>query len=216
VVEILEQGAISFLAAPDRDGRRSPERLWVVLAPAGSRVLRRLAVRRRRLPDPARGQRFFAHLDRVAATAAHLTEDLRDGRPRGRLVAQVAAVGRYALARHGDHVHLSWALARACGRGPLASSMGIAASGAWVVCVFSRSLPPGRNVAAATPLAAATPDALDVLGAEVALVAGSRPRDAALGIAAPAADRVGDALAGALLRRWPSRPRRRWLRVAPA
>ena len=209
VVEVLEQGAVSFVAVP-RPGTTAPggaglDRFFVVLAPDGRRPLRRLAVRRRRLPDARRRQRFFAHVDRIAAAADRLTEDLR---ARSGAPAHVLAVGRYALARHGDHVHLAYALARACGRGPLAASLGIAAGGSFLLLVFRRSLPPPRRpaaTAAAAPLVAATPDALDVIGAEVALVAGGRPDDGRLGIPV-GHDRVGDALVGALLRRGP-RPR---------
>jgi hypothetical protein len=212
VVEILEQGSVSFLAVAraGADGAaRAADvvRFFVVLAPR-SGPLRRLSVRRRRLPDAARGQRFYAHVDRLASAPARLTADVRagdhDGRPRGR--PRVLAVGRYTLARHGDHVHLAYALARACGCGRLATSLGVGAGGSFLLCVFQRSLPPTRRPSGETPLAPATPERLDVLGAEVALVAGQRPRDARLGIAPGIADRVGDALVGALLRRGP-RPR---------
>lgn len=213
VVDILEQGAVSFLAQPrggiaDARGVEDLDRLFVVLAPARARPLRRLAVARRRLPDAGRGQRFYAHVDRIAPVAARLTSDLRREAAlgRGRLAARVLAVGRYALARHGDHVHLAWALARACGRGPLAERAGIGTGASYVVCVFARSLPPTRRPGAAPALVPATPERLDVIGAEVALVAGSRARDALLGIVTPRRDRVGDALVGALLRRGP-RPR---------
>lgn len=213
MVEILEQGAISFLAEPRRgiDAPAGPQdlaRVFLVLAPANRRALRRLSIRRRRLPVPARGERFYAHVDRLARVASRLTDDVRapsrDGH--GRLGARVLAVGRYAIARHGDHVHLAYALARACARGPLADRLGIGRGGSFVLCVFRRSLPPTRRPLAAEPLAPATPERLDVLGAEVALVAGARARDAELGIRAAAADRVGEALVGALLRRGP-RPR---------
>jgi hypothetical protein len=212
VVEILEQGAVSFLAVPraGRDPRGAADlaRFFVVLAPEGRRPLRRLAVRRRKLPDERRGQRFFAHVDRIAPVPARLTEDVRaHGATAGALAARVLAVGRYALVRHGTHVHLAYALARACGRGRLAAALGIAAGASFVLCVFRRSLPPTRRPRAPEPLAAATPDRLDVLGAEVALVAGARPGDARLGVGgAGRADRVGEALVGALLRRGP-RPR---------
>jgi hypothetical protein len=207
VVEILEQGAVSFLAEPrpgvaDADAPEDVRRLFLVLAPDGRRPLRRLSIGRRRLPDRARGQRFYAHVDRIADVPARLTDDLRRGRPL-RPGARVLAVGRYALARHGDHVHFSYALARACGTGPLAEQVGIGAGGSFVLCVFRRSLPPTRRPHATEPLAAATPPRLDVLGAEVAIVAGERPRDAALGIRAAPRDRVGEALVGALLRRGP-------------
>jgi hypothetical protein len=214
VVEILEQGAVSFLAvarhgAPDASGAGDLDRFFVVLAPEGRRPLRRLAVRRRRLPDARRGQRFFAHVDRIAIAPARLTEDVRGVQAGGRsAAARVLAVGRYALARHADHVHLAYALARACARGPLAAALGIASGASWVLLVFRRSLPPPRRPAGdgrATPLLPATPEALDVIGAEVALVAGGRPGDTRLGIAG-AHDRVGDALVGALLRKGP-RPR---------
>lgn len=211
MVEILEQGAISFLAVPRPAAE--PERasavasFLVVLAPRGRGTLRRLSVRRRRLPDPARAQRFYAHVERLAARAARLTDDLRHGGP-GRLAGlRVLAVGRYALARHGDHVHLAYALARACGRGRLAESLGVRAAGSFTLCVFARSLPPTRAPRGArTPLVPATPERLDVIGAEVALVAGARPSDARLGLPAAREDRVGHALEGALLRRGP-RPR---------
>lgn len=205
MVEILERGSLSFLAVPRpaAAGAGGVERLYVVLAPEGHRALRRISVRRGRLPDAARGQRFFADVDRLASAPSQLTEDLRS--PATRAAApRVLAVGRYALARHRDHVHLAYALARACARGPLAAALGVARGASWVLCVFRRSLPPTRRPASETPLAPATPDRLDVLGAEVALVAGSRPADERLGIRAP--DRVGDALVGALLRRGP-RPR---------
>jgi hypothetical protein len=210
VVEILEQGAVSFLAVP-RDGAapRGPadlERLFVVLAPEGRRPLRRISVGRHRLPDARRAQRFFGHVDRIASAAAPLTEDVRARR--GGRAGKVLGVGRYALARHRGHVHLAYALARACARGELAASLGVAQGASFVVCVFPRSLPPTRRPRIGAPLAPATPERLDVLGAEVALVAGTRDGDRRAG-AAGARDRVGDALVGALLRRGP-KPRVAW------
>jgi hypothetical protein len=208
VVEILEQGAISFLAVPRPGGRADRGipvvgKFLVVLAPGGKASLRRLSVRRKRLPDPARAQRFCAHVERLAPRAARLTDDLRAG---ARTELRVLAVGRYALARHGDHVHLAYALARACGRGRLADALGVRAAGSFLLSVFARSLPPTRAPRAARPLVPATPERLDVLGAEVALVAGARPADARLGLPPIREDRVGSALEGALLRRGP-RPR---------
>jgi hypothetical protein len=212
VVEILERGAVSFLAVPRRGPARGPgdvESLFVVLAPTGHRPLRRIAVRRRRLPDGARGQRFFAHVDRIAAAAARLTEDVRGRKGGG---ARVLAVGHYALARHQGHVHLAYALARSCARGERASAVGVASGASFVLGVFRRSLPPTRRSAAGASLAPATPERLDVLGAEVALLAGG-PGDARLGFAS-ARDHVGEALVGALLRRGP-RPRMGWFGKAP-
>ncbi len=208
MVEILEQGAVSFLAVPRRGaaprGPADVARLFVVLAPEGRRPLRRISVRRHHLPDARRGQRFFADVDRLAPVAARLTEDVR-APGRAGLAARILGVGRYALARHHGHVHLAYALARACARGELAAALGVAAGASWVLCVFRRSLPPTRRPETELPLAPATPERLDVLGAEVALVSGARPDDGRLGIAAPR-DGVGDALVGALLRRGP-RPR---------
>jgi hypothetical protein len=226
VVEIVEQGSISFLATAragvrDPAGPRDLDRLYVVLAPRGQRPLRRLRVARRRLPGRRRGQRFYAHVDRIAAAPARLTEDLRAAGPGGRRrtggALRVLGVGRYAMARHADHAHLAWALARACGAGPLASAVGIAAGESWVLSVFSRSLPPPRRPAAGATLAPATPERLDVIGVEVALVAGSRRRDAALGLPRGDArdDKVGDALLGALLRHG-ARPRVASFARAPA
>jgi hypothetical protein len=213
VVEILERGAVSFLAVPRAGSARGPgdvESLFVVLAPDGKRPLRRMAVGRRRLPDAQRGQRFFAHVDRIAPVAAHLTDDVRGPGHR----ARVLAVGHYALARHQGHVHLAYALARACARGERATALGVASGASFVLCVFRRSLPPTRRPHAAAALAPATPERLDVIGAEVALVAGGRAGDARLGIPG-GEDRVGDALVGALLRRGP-RPRVGWFIKAGA
>jgi hypothetical protein len=216
VVEILEQGAVSFLAVPrDGAGPLGPadvERLFVVLAPEGHRPLRRISVGRHRLPDARRGQRFLAHVDRIAASAGPLTEDVRARR--GGHAGRVLGVGRYALARHRGHVHLAYALARACARGELAASLGVAHGASFVLSVFRRSLPPTRRPRTRAPLAPATPERLDVLGAEVTLVAGTRPGDARLGAGGPH-DRVGDALVGALLRRGP-RPRVAWWKTGPA
>jgi hypothetical protein len=204
VVEILEQGTIAFLA----EGRRGvPEpadpadlaRFFLVLAPPGRAPLRRLSIRRRRLPARERGQRFYAHVDRIGPRV-RVAEDLRAG-PGDARRARVLAAGRYALARHGDHVHLAYALARSCRAGPLARGAGVAAGGHFVLYVFRRSLPPTRRPEQLEPLAPATPARLDVIGVEVALVAGGRRRDPALGIARIRRDRVGEALVGALLRR---------------
>lgn len=189
----VERGAIAFLVLP---GARRVERLWVVLVPEGRRPIRRLSVRRRRLPSRARGQRFYAHVDRIAVAPARLTEDLRAAG--GGLAARVAAIGRYAIAPHRGHVHLAYAVARRVAPAELAGALGIAPEGAFVLSVFARSLPPTRRPRGDRPLAPATPARLDVLGAEVALLAGARPRDARLGIRAAAPDRAGDALARAL------------------
>jgi hypothetical protein len=207
VVEILEQGAVSFLAVPRSGGSpRGPadlEGLYVVLAPAGRRPLRRIVVGRRRLPDARRGQRFYAYVDRIASPAGRLTEDVRARH--GGLAGNLLGVGRYTLARHRGHVHLAYALARACARGALAEALGVSVAASFVLSVFRRSLPPTRRPHTRGRLAPATPERLDVLGAEVALASGGRPRDDRPG-SAGAGDGVGDALAGALLRRGP-RPR---------
>jgi hypothetical protein len=208
VVEILEQGAISFLAVPRADaaapaGPADLRSFFVVLAPAEG-PLRRLSVRRRMLPDPRRRQRFYAHVDRLAAAPARLTADVRaGGARRGLRGAGVLAVGRYALARHGDHVHLAYALVRACGRGRLAVALGVAPGASFLLGVSRRSHRT-RRPAPEAPLAPATPDRLDVVGAEVALVAVGRAPEARVGL--EGGDRVGEALVGALLRRGP-RPR---------
>ena len=209
MVKILEKGAVSFLAVP-RGGAGAPhgpadvEQLFVVLAPEGRRPLRRISVRRHRLPDARRAQRFFAHVDRIASLPAGLTEDVR-GTRRGALATRVLGVGHYALARHRGHVHLAYALARSCARGELAASLGVDFGASFVLCVFRRSLPPARRPRASARLAPATPERLDVLGAEVALVSGPTFGEARRGVPT-ARDQVGDALVGALLRRGP-RPR---------
>jgi hypothetical protein len=201
VIHVVERGAIAFLAVPrggaEPAGAAELERLFLVLAPRGRPALRRLSIRRRRLPDPARGQRFYAHVDRVARTAPRLTDDLREGS--GAL--RVAAVGRYALARHGDHVHLGWTIVRAPA-GALAARLGVPATAAFVLAIFARSLPPTRRPPRGdAPFALATPARLDVLGAEVAIVGRLRAREPSLAASEPDGDDGAAELAAALAAR---------------
>jgi hypothetical protein len=206
VVEILERGAVSFLAVP-RGGSASPRgprdlaRLFVVLAPEGRRPLRRISVRRRCLPAAPGAEQLLARVDRIARAPGPLTEDVRAHR--GDLAARILGVGHYALARHQGHVHLAYALARACARGDLAAALGVGVGGSFVLSVSRSGLRRSRRSRARSPLAAATPARLDVLGAEVALAASGTQVERS---GRPAPDRVGDALVGALLRRGP-RPR---------
>ena len=120
--EILERGDLHFLYTPRVRPEtalpfriesmplrpRDVQRLYVVLRPEGRRLYRRLLVGRKRMPDSARRQRFWAEIERVEWSAAAVLGDLRrfeyETKTRGRRVqpaARAAGEGVYAMFRHG-------------------------------------------------------------------------------------------------------------------
>ncbi len=181
-VEVLEHGEIAFLYRPRVEtpvarGLEDVQRFFVALAPSGGRRLRRVAIGRKRLPDVARRQRFWGYVDRVADSPAALTADIeREAywtKTRGLRLQpgpRLAGAGVYALARHGGHVHLAYALAHPGEPGPVQDELGIAAEASYIAAVLTRSLP--RGLAAALGggrWTGADPALLDVPGVELVL-----------------------------------------------
>jgi hypothetical protein len=176
---LLERGAIAFLYRPRVEtfaprGLEDVQRFFVLLAARvrGRVRVRRVAVGRKRLPDLARRERFWATVDRVAADASGATADL--GRVdywtktrglRHQPGARVAADGAYALARHEDHVHLAYRLLRAA-RDEVREDLRVAASARFVVATFAESVG-ARGERRFLPLRRGH---LDVVGAEMVLV----------------------------------------------
>jgi hypothetical protein len=209
-------------------GEDDVQRFLVVLAPdaAGARRFRLLTVGRKRLPGasarlppdlrrpakPGRGggsrERNWGWVMKVVGAPEELVPDLRGYRyetktrgVRDQPAARPAGAGRYALARHGSHTHLAYALARPAEPGPVQRELGIEASASLVVAVKNPHWPTPASAGAGLapeaeafysgPLQAAfrgrrwapvEPGHLDREGAELVLVATPDEPDEALGI----------------------------------
>jgi hypothetical protein len=119
-VEILERGNIYFFYRP-AVGQQAPkglvdvQRFHFILSPEGRETFRVITVGKKRLPEPDdSGQRFWGYVERVAGTAEEIAEELERGQMRDgfgtKRTARPAGEGVYALARHGNHTHLLYAL----------------------------------------------------------------------------------------------------------
>lgn len=119
-VEILERGHIYFFYRP-AVGEDAPkglvdvQRFHFVLSPEGRDLFRMITVGKKRLPEPDdAGQRFWGYVERVAGSSGEIVEELERGQMRDgfgtKRSARPAGEGVYALARHGNHVHLLYAL----------------------------------------------------------------------------------------------------------
>lgn len=119
-VEILERGNIYFFYRP-AVGQQAPkglvdvQRFHFILSPEDREIFRVITVGKKRLPEPDdSGQRFWGYVERVAGTAEEIAEELERGQMRDgfgtKRTARPAGEGVYALARHGNHTHLLYAL----------------------------------------------------------------------------------------------------------
>lgn len=214
-VRVTERGDLFFFYRPrvEQDaprGERDVQRFLVVLAPDGGERLRLVAIGRKHLPAATRlgRERNWAWVMKVAGSPAELEVDLRgyqyDTRTRGHRrqpSARPAGAGRYAIARHGPHAHLAYALARPAVPGPVQRDLGIDAAASLVVAVknphwptppgANAGLPPEAEAFYPEPLQAAfrgrrwaalEPAHLDREGAEVVLVGTGEAPDEELGI----------------------------------
>ena len=118
-VEVLERGNIYFFYRPAAGGGTPQglvdvQRFHLILSPEGKDLFRVITVGKKRLPDPTdEEQRFWGFVERVCADAGEVGEELDegttwDGFPRQ--PARPAGEGVYAIARHGNHTHLLYAL----------------------------------------------------------------------------------------------------------
>lgn len=215
-VRVAERGGLFFFYRPrvEQDAPRSEldvQRFLVVLAPDEGARFRLVTVGRKHLPGATRltRERNWAWVMKVAGAAAELELDLRgyayDTKTRGRRhqpAARPAGAGRYAIARHGAHAHLAYALTRPEVPGPVQRDLGIEAAASLVVAVKNPHwpTPPGVNAGLSPdaeacyppPLqatfrgrrwAALEPGHLDREGAEVVLVGTREAPAEELGIA---------------------------------
>jgi hypothetical protein len=212
---VTERGDVFFFFRP-RVERNAPrgeddvQRFLVVLSPDGARRLRLLTVGRKRLPGAASTwrERSWGWVMRVAGSASELDDELRgyryDTKTRGvrdQPPARPAGAGRYAIARHGAHSHLAYALARPEVPGPVQHDLGIESSASLVVAVKNPwwPTPPSANAGLAAEAeaffpadlqaafrgrkwAALDPRHLDREGAELVLVGTRAEPEAELGI----------------------------------
>jgi hypothetical protein len=171
--QVLERGDVFFFYRPRVEqhtprGEDDVQRFLVVLAPDGRRVLRVVYVGRKRMPDVgARGrERNWGWVARVARDAADVELELRGYRyatktrgEREQPSARPAGEGVYVIARHGDHTHLAYALARPAEPGPVQRELGIEAAASYVVAVKNpwHPAPPPANAGLAPEAEASYP-----------------------------------------------------------
>ncbi|HKI02553.1 MAG TPA: hypothetical protein VKK31_11275 [Thermoanaerobaculia bacterium] len=119
-VEILERGNIYFFYRP-AVGEEAPkglvdvQRFHFVLSPEGRELFRMITVGKKRLPESDDAeQRFWGFVEKVGQSSEEMVEELQRGQMRDgfgtRRSARPAGEGVYALARHGNHTHLLYAL----------------------------------------------------------------------------------------------------------
>jgi hypothetical protein len=137
--DVLERGDIFFFYRPRID-ETSPEdesdleRFFLILRPSGRSVYRLILLGRKHLPPTGNkgGERFWGLVDRIFREPEPLRRELKEkryrtrkGEERIRPAARPAGEGVYAIARHGDHVHLAYALELPNRAGPVQKDLGI-------------------------------------------------------------------------------------------
>ena len=192
MARVLERGVVAFLYRPrvETFAARSlddVQQFFVVLVPDGESRARRIRVGRKRLPDTDRHERFWAYVDRVGTSVGEVLADVGPDvywtKTRGlrhQPGPRLAGEGVYAVAGHGDHVHLAYALARPDQPGEVQEELRIAPHASYVVAVFARSTsvgdaPDGRRYVALEPAH------LDAPGTELVLVGSGGTVDAEVG-----------------------------------
>jgi hypothetical protein len=147
VSTVMERGSISFLYRP-RVGEVAPDqlddiqRLLIVLEPEEAQLHRVIVIGRKRLPDPARRERFWGFVDLVLYDRrdleAALDAQMYKTRTRGighLPAARMAATGSYELVEHGGHGHLEYTLAHVEDRDPVVREMALDARASFIVTV---------------------------------------------------------------------------------
>jgi len=199
--EIREQGDISFLYRPrvgvaEINDVTDVQRVFVILSPHGRRRYRRLVVGRKRLPDPRAHEREWAFVVEVGDDVAKLRDELEE-EPR----ARAAGDGRYAIAEHGGHAHLAYALEQPGEPGVVQRQLNILPQASYIVAVRNPEAPapPGAGLpehrraryppelrarfGARRFIPALPPDLLDHPGAELVLIGAAEDASRELGLA---------------------------------
>lgn len=219
MTRVLERGDIYFAYRP-RIGQEHPrgleavQRLFVVLHPRETDLLRRLVVGRKRMPDIGEHERSWAFVDRVARSPGEIGADLERTRyltrTRGEREvppARPAGEGAYAIVAHGGHTHLAYQLVRPDAPGEVQADLGIAPVASYVIVVRNPQAPgpvaPGRRPElprrllerfAGRRFAPLEPDFLDREGTELILIGAHEAPDEELDLSLdPEEERAGTA-----------------------
>jgi hypothetical protein len=150
---VLERGEIFFFYRPrvnqeSVEGPEDVQRLSIVLLPRRRRVVRRLIVGRKRLPDPDAHERFWGFVDEVADRPQEVEDELdREEyltKTRGLRVkpaARPAGEGVYGLVRHDDHTHLAYQLELPQQLGEVQRELNIEREASYIMAVKNPQVP---------------------------------------------------------------------------
>jgi hypothetical protein len=143
--ETLELGSMTFLYRPRMEDEHPEEsdvqRLLLLLRPDDSAFERVIAIGRRRLPRPARHERFWGFVDLVLTPfdmAAALEAQVYGTKTLGLRhlpAASPFASGTYELSLHRDHAHLRWQINEADRADAIVRELNVEASADYVVSV---------------------------------------------------------------------------------
>jgi hypothetical protein len=211
MVTILERGHIFFFYRPrvnheTVEGPDDVQRLSIVLLPRRRRVVRRLILGRKRLPEPEAHERFWGFVDEVAERPDEIEDELDREQyqtaTRGlrmQPAARPAGEGVYGITRHEDHTHLVHQLELPRRPGEVQRELNIEPEASFIITVKNPEVPsppglgnPHRRVelpqtlrerfAGRRFIAVDPPALLDVEGIEFVLIGAAKDVDAELGI----------------------------------
>ncbi|MFZ0256422.1 MAG: hypothetical protein WAN46_12400 [Gammaproteobacteria bacterium] len=155
--EILEQGNIYFVYRPKVKGTdevdtvgglEDVQRTYMVLSPHGKKRFRLLALGQKQLPAISGSEKNWGFVDKVENSAKKIEEELqrdsyqtktRDERIRP--AARPAGEGVYALVRHGNHTHLTYALELPVQTGAVQKALHIEEEGSYVLSIKNPEQP---------------------------------------------------------------------------
>jgi hypothetical protein len=146
-MQVLEDGNIFFVYQPkvnsdSAQGIEDTQRFYMILGPHGKKIFRIIVVGEKKLPEIGRGGQNWGFVDLVSSDAAEIeqkfTRQSYDTKTRGRRVepaARPAGEGVYALIRHEDHTHLTYALELPERRGEVQKRFKIEDEGSYIVSI---------------------------------------------------------------------------------
>ena len=158
MAEVLERGNIYFVYRPKVEhtsaaGLEDVQRFFVILSTYEKHRYRLLVIGRKKLPEIAGEQeRTWAFVQKVSSKAGDIENELDaatyDTATRGvrhLSPARPAGEGVYAIARHGDHTHLAFALELPEKPGEVQKELNIPAEGSYIITVKNPEVdaPPG-------------------------------------------------------------------------
>jgi hypothetical protein len=145
MASVLERGRARFFVRPrvmlpTARSLVEVQRFFVLLAPDGKPIVRRIAIGRKRMPDPAKHDKEWAYVDRVGESFGDLLRDVAGGAYETKTAGwrtqagpSEIARGTYEIRRHDDHVHLDWTLEDP----PLLDDLFLAERGSMIAAVFN-------------------------------------------------------------------------------